>query len=146
MKSTNRASRLLIGAGLAVVLAACSSKVSVGKTTPQYSFEPTCAAAVTVYDSFAQVPASYYEIALITASGNTVWVSDSTLVLRMKEEAAEVGANAIVVDPLSTSATTVQVIGAALGSGDADRKGRAVAIRMPSLMERTLGACAAVGK
>lgn len=132
-----------IGAA-AIAVAACGG-IKVRNTAPQYNFPPTCAAAVSVYDTFAQVPSNYYEIALITAEGNSVWTADSMMVLKMKQRAAGVGANGMVVDPLVTSATTVQLIGAALGTGDADRKGRAVAIHMPAHVERAKGACQASG-
>lgn len=131
--------------GVTVVAVAACGGIKVSNTAPQYSFPATCAAAVTVYDTFAQVPSNYYEIALITAEGNSVWTADSMMVLRMKQRAATVGANGMVADPLVTSATTVQIIGAALGTGDADRKGRAVAIYMPAHEERAKGACQASG-
>ncbi len=127
-------------AATVVATAACGG-IKVRNTAPQYKFPATCAAAVTVYESFAQVPSNYYEIALITAEGNSVWTADSAMVLRMKQRAASIGANGMVADPLVTSATTVQIIGAALGTGDADRKGRAVAIYMPAHEQRALGAC-----
>lgn len=131
--------------GATVVAVAACGGIKVRNTAPQYSFPATCAAAVTLYDTFGQVPSNYYEIALITAQGNSVWTADSMMVQRMKERAASVGANGMVVDPLVTSATTVQIIGAALGTGDAERKGRAVAIFMPAHEERAKGACQASG-
>lgn len=138
--------RLKVAAiGATVVAVAACGGIKVRNTAPQYSFPATCSAAITLYDTFAEVPSNYYEIALITAEGNSVWTADSMMVQRMKERAASVGANGMVVDPLVTSATTVQIIGAALGTGDADRKGRAIAIFMPALEERAIGACQASG-
>lgn len=124
----------------ALTLAACGG-IKVDNTPPQYKFPATCVAAVELYENASKVPANYYEIALITAEGNSVWTDDDKMVQRMKERAARVGANGMVVDALVTSATTVQMIGAALGTGDADRKGRAIAIFMPSHEQRARTTC-----
>ena len=128
----------------ATTLVACGG-IKVRNTAPQYKFPATCAEAVTVYKSFAEVPNNYYEVALITAEGNSVWTEDDRMMLRMRQRAASVGANGMVADPLVTSATTVQIIGAALGTGDADRKGRAVAIYMPAHEQRALATCRSAG-
>ncbi|MCR4342231.1 MAG: hypothetical protein NUW01_20325 [Gemmatimonadaceae bacterium] len=128
----------IAAAGVAVT--ACGG-IRVSNTVPQHKFPPTCAEAVIVYESYSKVPNNYYEVALITAEGNSVWTGDDEMVLRMKQRAASVGANGMVVDAFGTSATTVQLIGAALGTGDADRKGRAVAIHMPTHVARARATC-----
>lgn len=132
----------IIATVLAVAASAACGGVKATNTAPQHKFPATCVAAITVYDSFSKVPSNYYEVALITAEGNSVWTDDEDMMRRMKQRAAAVGANGMVVDPLVTSATTVQIIGAALGTGDADRKGRAVAIYMPAHEQRARAACA----
>lgn len=124
----------------AVAVAACGG-IRVNNTVPQHKFAATCAEAVTVYKAFKDVPNNYYEVALITAEGNSVWTDDDEMVQRMRQRAASVGANGMVVDAIGTSATTVQMIGAALGTGDADRKGRAVAIHMPTHVARARATC-----
>ena len=132
---------LTVGAAaLAVSIAGCGG-VKVNSTVPQHKFPATCVAAINLYDSFSKVPNNYYEVALITAEGNSVWTDDEDMVRRMKQRAASVGANGMVIDAMVTSATTVQIIGAALGTGDADRKGRAIAIYMPAHEQRARAAC-----
>ncbi|MEX1185736.1 MAG: hypothetical protein WEA80_04025 [Gemmatimonadaceae bacterium] len=138
--SNRSAVRVAAIAAAAVAVTACGG-IKVRNTVPQHSFAPTCAEAVAVYGSFKEVPNNYYEVALITAEGNSVWTDDDEMVLRMRQRAASVGANGMVVDALGTSATTVQMIGAALGTGDADRKGRAVAIHMPAHVDRARATC-----
>jgi hypothetical protein len=127
---------------LALVTAACATGVNVTRTQPQYGFQPTCADAVTVFDSRARVTSSYYEVAYITAEGNAVWTDSEDLVQRMKESAAEVGATAIIADVSGPSATTAQILGAAIGTGDAERQGTALAIHQPSEVARVRAACA----
>lgn len=125
---------------LAAVASACATGINVTRTRPQYFFAPTCWVGVAVYDNFGQVPGPYYELSFIEAEGNAMWTTDSTLVQRMRQEAAEVGASGIVAST-EVSATTVQLLGAALGTGDADRKGKAVAVRVPGDMARVNAAC-----
>jgi hypothetical protein len=121
---------------------ACASGVDITRTAPQYSFTASCPDAVTVFDTRVAVPSDYYEIAYITAEGNAVWTTDEDLVNRMKQSAAEVGATAIIANTTGPSATAAQILGAAVGSGDADRSGSALAIYQPSEEARVRAACA----
>lgn len=139
MSQTSKiAAIVLLGAGMA-----CARGVDVARTTPQYAFPPTCAEAVTVFDTRTAVPSSYYEVAWISAEGNAVWTDSEDLVDRMKESAAEVGATGIVADVSGPSATAAQILGAAIGTGDADRTGSALAIYQPADSARAQAACAA---
>lgn len=136
-------SRLTLAvAGIGLVASACATGVDITRTTPQYTFAPTCEAGITVFDSRARVTSSYYEIAYITSQGNAVWTDNEDLVKRMKQSAAEVGATAIIADVSGPSATGAQILGAAVGSGDAERKGTALAIHQPSEEARVRAACA----
>lgn len=129
-------------ASLALVSAACARGINITRTTPQRQFVATCEAGVTVLDSRARITSDYYEIAYITAEGNAVWTDNEDLVRRMKQSAAEVGATAIVADITGPSATTAQILGAAIGTGDAQRQGTALAIHQPSELARVRAACA----
>lgn len=129
----------VVGAFLA---GACATGVNITRTTPQYRFAATCAEAVTVFDTRVAVPSNYYEVAYITAEGNAVWTTNEDLLNRMRQSAAEVGATAIIADVSGPSATAVQILGAAIGTGDADRSGSALAIHQPSEEARVRAACA----
>lgn len=129
-------------AGVGLVAAACASGIDITRTTPQRHFVATCEAGVTVLDSRARITSDYYEIAYITAEGNAVWTNNEDIVRRMKQSAAEVGATAIVADVTGPSATGAQILGAAIGTGDAERQGTALAIHQPSELERVRAACA----
>ncbi|MEX1186699.1 MAG: hypothetical protein WEA80_08915 [Gemmatimonadaceae bacterium] len=134
--------QILAVASLALVSAACATGIDITRTTPVRHFVPTCEAGVTVLDSRARITSDYYEIAYITAEGNAVWTDNEDLVKRMKESAAEVGATAIVANVSGPSATTAQILGAAVGTGDAERQGSALAIHQPSELARVRAACA----
>ena len=137
-----RSRQIVAAAGLALVSAACATGIDITRTAPQHTFAPTCEAGITVLDSRARITSDYYEISYITAEGNAVWTDNEDLLKRMKQSAAEVGATAIVADVSGPSATTAQILGAAIGTGDADRKGSALAIHQPSEVARVRQACA----
>ena len=129
-------------AGALAVAAACSG---VKKTTtdinPRMSRAPTCAAAIAVYNSRADVPYDYYELAWIEASGNSVWTTDNQLQTQIRNGAAKVGANAVVVNPVTQSKSTVKILGEAIGTSSATQKASALAIYMPGDAARVRSAC-----
>ena len=110
-------------------------------TNPALSLSPTCANAVPVYPDREHVPYDYYEVALITAEGNSVYNGQGDVSKAILNRAAAVGANGVVMNTLGATHATVKVIGAAVGSKDADREGRALAIWMPSDTARVREAC-----
>jgi hypothetical protein len=128
---------------LICVIAACGARTHIVATNPALSLAPTCPDAVAVYPDNHHVPYDYYEVALITSEGNSVYVGNGDLLKSIRNHAARVGANAIVIDALGATHATVKVVGAALGSNDAERKGRAIAIWMPSDTARVREACGA---
>lgn len=121
--------------------ASCSSRAHVVATNPALTLAPTCADAVPIYPGSQDVPYDYYEVALITAEGNSVYKGQGDLMKAIRNEAAGVGANGVIMNSLVATHATVKVIGAALGSNDAERKGRAIAIWMPSDTARVREAC-----
>lgn len=128
-------------ASLICVVSACGARSHIVATNPTLSLTPTCPDAVPVFADNQQVPFDYYEVALITAEGNSVYVGNGDLLKSIRSQAARVGANGIVVDALGATHATVKVVGAALGTSDAERKGRAIAIWMPSDTARVREAC-----
>jgi hypothetical protein len=87
------------------------------------------------------VPYDYYEVALIETEGNSAYSGNGDLLKAIRNKAADLGANGIVVNSLESTHTTVKVIGAAVGANDAGRKGNAIAIWMPSDTARVREAC-----
>ncbi len=120
---------------------ACGARSRIEATNPSLSLSPTCADAVTVYADRELVPYDYYEVALITAEGNSVYTGNGDLLKAIRNEAAAVGANGVFTNSLGATHATVKVIGAAVGTNDAERKGRAIAIWMPSDTARVREAC-----
>ena len=133
------------GIALACALAVGAACAGVKKTTtdinPSMSRAPTCANAIAVYNARADVPYDYYELAWIEAEGNSVWTTDNQLQTQIRNGAAKVGANAVIVNPVQQSKTTVKVLGEAVGAKSATQKASALAIYMPSDAGRVTTAC-----
>jgi hypothetical protein len=135
---------ILKGIALACALAvgsACGIRKQTTVLNPSVSRASTCPAAIAVYNSRADVPYDYYELAWIQASGNSVWTTDNQLQAQIRNGAAKVGANAIIVNPVTQAKQTVKVLGEAVGANSATAKASALAIYMPRDAARVRLAC-----
>lgn len=133
------------GLALACALVVGAACTGVKKTTtdisPAMTRAPTCAAAIAVYNSRADVPYDYYELAWIEAEGNSVWTTDNQLQQQIRNGAAKVGSNAVIVNPVEQSKSTVKILGEAIGAKTATQRATALAIYMPSDAARVRTAC-----
>jgi hypothetical protein len=137
-----RGSVSVLSALIAVcALGACAARAHVVARNPALTLAPTCSDAVAAYGSRDKVPYDYYEVALITGEGNSVYTGNGDVLKSVRKQAASLGANGVVIDSLRASHATVKVIGAAVGGNDAERKASAVAIWMPSDTARVREAC-----
>jgi len=127
---------------LVAVVLGCATRSSIVARNAELSLAPTCADAVTVFPGREKVPYDYYEVALIAAEGNSVYVGNGDLLKSARNQAASVGANGLVLDSLVATHATVKVLGAVVGGKDAERKARAIAIWMPSDTARVRQVCA----
>jgi len=132
---------VLNSVALLSVLTGCGARAHIDARNPSLTLAPTCADAVPVYSSSAAVPYDYYEVALISAEANSVYNGNGDLLKSVRNQAARVGANGVVVDSLRATHATVKILGAAVGGKDAERKARAIAIWMPSDTARVRKAC-----
>ena len=123
-------------------VAGCATKSNIVARNTELTLAPTCADAVTVFPGRDKVPYDYYEVALIEAEGNSVYTGNGDLLKAARNQAAGVGANGLMLDSLTATHATVKVLGAVVGSKDAERKARAIAIWMPSDTARVRKVCA----
>jgi hypothetical protein len=133
--------RVLIPAMAACAVAACAARAHVVARNPALTLPPTCSDAVAAYGSRDKVPYDYYEVAVITGEGNSVYTGNGDVLKSVRKQAASVGANGVVIDSLRATHATVKVLGAAVGGNDAERKASAIAIWMPSDTARVREAC-----
>ena len=133
--------RVMCAVTAASALAACAAHAHVVARNPALTLAPTCADAVAAYGSRDKVPYDYYEVALISGEGNSVYTGNGDVLKSVRKQAASVGANGVVIDSLRASHATVKVLGAAVGGNDAERKASAIAIWMPSDTARVREAC-----
>jgi len=113
-------------------ISACGVKKTTTAINPSYSRASTCADAIEVYDSRAQVPHDYYEVAWVQAEGSSVYTTDGKLRAEVVKAAAKAGATGVIVNPAKESNTGAKVLGAALGLNTAETKVSALAIYSPS--------------
>lgn len=128
---------LILGA---LSTSACGVRTHTTDVSP-ISRAPTCDEAVDVYTSRSAVPHDYYELAWISAEGNSVYTSEGKITDQVKKKAAEAGANAVIVNDFTASNGTAKVVGAALGDNSADKKVSALAIYMPAEAGRVTLKC-----
>jgi hypothetical protein len=141
MSGTNAFKGIALVCALAVGSACAGVKKTTTDLNPSVSRPATCAAAIAVYNSRADVPYDYYELAWIQASGNSVWTTSNQLQTQIRNGAAKVGANAVIVNPVVKSKSTVKILGEAVGANSATAKATALAIYMPGDAARVRQAC-----
>jgi hypothetical protein len=141
MSGTNAFKGIALVCALAVGSACAGIKKTTTDLNPSVSRPATCAAAIAVYNSRADVPYDYYELAWIQASGNSVWTTNNQLQTQIRNGAAKVGANAVIVNPVVQSKSTVKILGEAVGANSATAKATALAIYMPGDAARVRQAC-----
>ena len=124
----------------ALAASACGVRTKTTDLSP-ITRAATCNDAVDVYTSRGAVLHDYYELAWISGEGNSVYTTEGKILDQIRKKAADVGANAIIVNDFSTTGSTTKVIGAAVGANTADTKTSALAIYMPAEAPRVTLKC-----
>ena len=101
----------------------------------------TCPDGVKMYTSPAQVGGAYQEVALLNSTGSTGFTTEAGMITSMRKKAAEVGANGIIMGNIDEPGAGAKVAAAVFGT-PAERKGKSVAIFVPSDTARVRTACA----
>jgi hypothetical protein len=144
-------------AGSALAISACHSvSTNASVIDPTIRLAKTCPAAIKLYTLPDRVPQPYQEVALLNSVGQTSYSSESDMIKSMRERAATVGANGIILSGVDEPSAMAKIAGqvaqiAADASGQiatisAERKGKAVAIYVPADSVRTVDACAKAKK
>jgi hypothetical protein len=136
----------LIGicAGGALLLAACVS-TNAALIDPSVHLAETCKAGIKLYTTPDRVGQPYREVAVLNAKGESNWSDEGDMIESMRKKAAEVGANAIILNTIDEPSALTKVIGEVAKTGS-QRKGKALAIFVPSDSTNTTKICASAGK
>jgi hypothetical protein len=131
--------RRLPGALGKLVLAGCVSTNAV-QLDPGQVRAPVCPDAVQIFTDSSHAPAEYVEVALLSSSGNTGSTSEKGMYESQRKKAAKMGANGLILSPISEPKAGTKIIGALFGTG-AERKGHATAIWIPADSARVTEMC-----
>lgn len=89
---------------------------------------PVPADQVMIYRNAEQVRQDYVEVALITASGDHSYTNEEQMYKKLRERAAAMGANGLILDSVTEPTTGAKVANFLIGT-PAQRKGKVIAIR-----------------
>lgn len=115
------------------LLATTVSCVSTNATVldPSIKLARTCPDAVRLFTTPARVTSPYREVALLHSKGESGWSNEEQMFESMREKAAELGANGIILDNIDEPSALTKVIGTVAKTGT-QRKGKALAIYIPA--------------
>ena len=126
----------------AVVLCACVS-TNAALIDPTVHLARTCPSAIRLYTTPDRVGHPYREVAILNAKGESNWSNEEQMIESMRDKAAEVGANGIILKAIDEPSALTKVIGQVAKTGS-QRKGNALAIYIPADSANTAGVCATV--
>jgi hypothetical protein len=149
--------KYLFGAGSVLAVSACHYvSTDTSLIDPNLRLAKTCPAAIMLYTVPSRVQPPYREVALLSSVGKTSYSSESDMIKSMREKAAEVGANGIILDDIDEPSAMAKIAGqvAQIGADaagqittiSAERKGRAMAIYTPGDSAQTIATCAKAKK
>lgn len=131
--------RTVLVAGSVIAAAACvSTKAAV--LNPGLQLAPVCPDGVMVFTTPDRVAQPYTEVALLDSKGDTDLTSEAGMIESQRRKAGELGANGVILGDVQ-DATTGQKVAKALLGTSANRKGKAIAIYIPSDSVRVREAC-----
>ena len=143
MKKTTLLSMAVISLGCYHV----STNVSL--MDPSWHLPHTCPAAVKLYMTPERVQTEYREVALLNSTGRTLDTSEGDMIKSMREKAAKVGANGIILNSIDEPKAATKVAAEATNvlTGyktdlSPERKGHALAIYVAADSANARATCA----
>jgi hypothetical protein len=131
--------KLLPGLAAAVVVCGCVS-TNAALIDPTVHLARTCPSAIKLYTTPDRVGQPYREVAILNAKGESNWSNEEDMIESMRDKAAEVGANGIILKGIDEPSALTKVIGQVAQTGS-QRKGNALAIYVPSDSANTATVC-----
>jgi hypothetical protein len=147
----NLKSLFVAAAGVAAI--GCHSvSTNASVIDPSLRLARTCPAAVKLYTVPDRVQQPYREVALLNSAGETTYTSESDMIKSMREKAASLGANGIILGGIDEPSAITKLAGqiAQVGADaagqpvsiSAERTGKGVAIYVPGDSANTVAVCA----
>jgi hypothetical protein len=133
-----------ITAGAAILICACVS-TNASLIDPSVHLARTCPAGIKLYTTPDRVGQPYREVAILNAKGESNWSDEEDMIESMRDKAAELGANGIILSGIDEPSALTKVIGQVAKTGS-QRKGKALAIYVPSDSTNTATTCASARK
>lgn len=124
---------------LTVLLAGCT-QTNAALMDNSIHLARTCPDAVKLYSSPSKVGAEYEEVALLNSTGLSNWTTESGMMKSMREKASEVGATGVIMGNIDEAGAGAKVAAQVLGAYT-ERKGKSVAIYVPSDLARVASVC-----
>ena len=131
--------RAIVAVPFALLCAACVS-TNAAVLDSSVSYQKICPDGVQIFTSVERVPGPYQEVALLNSSGESGWTTEKGMAHSQQQKAAQLGANGIIMGDTKEPNAGTKIIGSILGTG-AERKGKAVAIFIPSDSVRVQRVC-----
>jgi hypothetical protein len=107
---------------------------------PSLHLARTCPDAVRLYTVPDRVQQSYREVALLNSTGQTLYSDEGDMLKSMREKAAAVGANGIILGGIEEPNAITKVVGQIAKTG-VDRTGHAMAIYVAGDSAKSAAAC-----
>jgi hypothetical protein len=128
---------------VAIAASACYSHVITDSTKldPSLRLARTCPLGVKIYTAPDRVQQSYREVALLNAAGEVNHSTEATMFASMREKAAAVGANGIILGRIDEP-NPITKVAADVAKTEVVRKGRAMAIYVAADSASSAAACA----
>jgi hypothetical protein len=131
--------RATLAIALALMCAGCVS-TNAAVLDSSVSYQKICPDGVQIFTAAERVPGPYQEVALLNSSGESGWTTEQGMAHSQQQKAAQLGANGIIMGDTKEPNAGTKIIGSILGTG-AERKGKAVAIFIPSDSVRVQRVC-----
>lgn len=130
---------LLLLTGALIVTACVSTNAAL--IDPSVHLARTCPEGIKLYTTPDRVGQPYREVAILNAKGESNWSDEGDMIQSMRDKASEVGANGIILSGIDEPSALTKVIGQVAKTGS-QRKGKAMAIYVPSDATNTATTCA----
>lgn len=135
--------KVLVFLPIAVAASACYHNVSTSATKldPSVRLARTCPLGVKLYTAPDRVQQSYREVALLNSTGQIHYTDEGAMFWSMRENAAAVGANGIILGEIDEP-DAITKVAADVAKTEAVRKGKAMAIYVAADSANSVAACA----